>query len=136
MDLVGGVIALIQLADRVITISSKIIEGVKDAPRDILVISTEVASLKNILLTLQTTPAASTLFFPNGPMQLTESCLKELCDLLPSGANAERLSEIPSMRMTFTTLAWPLKESKARRLLAEIALHKSTMLLSVAGHMA
>jgi hypothetical protein len=132
----AGVIAFLQLADKAITVCSRIIDTIKDAPRDIVIISLEIQSLKNILSGLEACSVARTLEAANGPIAMSHDCLQKLCDLLPSDADVQALNSDRKLKVSIVTLAWPLKESKARRLLAEISHHKATLLLGLAGNIA
>ncbi|KAH8880505.1 hypothetical protein GQ53DRAFT_891078, partial [Thozetella sp. PMI_491] len=131
----SSVVAFLQLAETVITVCSQIVGTMKDAPRDILIINAEVESLKNILLGLQNTSAIA-LSAPNGPIALGHDCLESLRKLLPAEGDLQELTSSANVKTFFARLAWPLKEPKARRLLAEMAQHKATMLLSLAGDVA
>ncbi|KAB5515073.1 hypothetical protein GE09DRAFT_1046277 [Coniochaeta sp. 2T2.1] len=69
-----------------------------------------------------------------GPIEACRRCLVSLEALLPpypskSAQNGRR-------KITFAELAWPLKESRARKLLVEISLHKLTLLLAITGDIA
>jgi hypothetical protein len=75
--------------------------------------------------------------FPLNCMGLIEacrSCLASLEALLPTDFGATDGSTVPRRRrITLTELAWPLKRSKAMKLLAEISQHKSTLLFAMSG---
>lgn len=138
MEVAAAGIALFQLLDRVIQISKHIIDTVKDAPNDIQLIHSEILSLRFILEQLRD---SRTLEIPvltgiNGSLQRCKIAVEKLEVLLGwdaillSSGKKRKTSEI-----TFATLAWALKESKARKLLAEISQQKGTILLALSGSM-
>jgi hypothetical protein len=130
----ASIAAFVQLADNVIC--SHLIGAAKDAPRDMVMISSEVSSLKAILtcfsedsLHPSTAQALPTLFAALGPIWACHNSLEALQHLLPKiPINS---SERASFRMS--DLTWALKESKVRKLLAELNTHKSTLLLALSG---
>jgi hypothetical protein len=133
----AGTIAFIQLADSVIRACKECIEAIKDAPKDMQMIIGEVTSLKAILesfsavdLHVNTIKLVPGLFEATGPVEACQRCLSTLRLLLPSD-----LPEASLTRITFAELAWPMKQSKARKLLAEISGHKATLLLAITGDM-
>ncbi|KAK0750197.1 hypothetical protein B0T18DRAFT_437483 [Schizothecium vesticola] len=84
------------------------------APTNIRVIFCEVSSLRTIAC---------------------RRCMAELEALLPS-LGALSGPTAPGQRRTKITLAelaWPLKQSKARKILAELSQHKATLLLVISG---
>ncbi|KAK4159498.1 hypothetical protein QBC43DRAFT_326990 [Cladorrhinum sp. PSN259] len=132
-EFAASIVAFIQLTDGVIRICSHIIGTAKDAPRDMVMISGEVTSLRAILscfaqteLHPMTRQALSTLFAPCGPIQHCYQSIVELERLLP------RNPEDPG---AINRLTWALKEGKIRKLLADVSLHKSTLLLALTGDM-
>ncbi|KAK4444242.1 hypothetical protein QBC34DRAFT_360671 [Podospora aff. communis PSN243] len=149
----ASVIAFVGLADRVIRAAQFCIDTLRDAPSDIRMVFCEVSSLKTIvdILTLPDQPAPNSdskgtiasidpSFPPNwaGPIEACQRCLTSLEALLPSGVGVSA-PDGPSpsaqgrRRLTLAELAWPLKQSKARKLLAEISQHKATLLLAISG---
>jgi len=125
----ASVLAFIGLADRIIQISKYCIDGVQDAPSDIRMIHGEASSLRAIVDVLTETEAPS-LFEKDGPFEACRRCLSDLEGLLPADANSGHARRL---RLTLAELAWPLKQSKARKLLAELSHHKSTLLLIISG---
>lgn len=132
-EFAASVVAFIQLADGVIRICSHIIGAAKDAPRDMVMISGEVTSLRAILscftdaqLHPKTEEALPTLFAASGPIQGCYRAIVALDRLLPKN---------PADPGAIRKLSWALKEGQVRKLLAEISLHKSTLLLALTGDM-
>ena len=135
-EFAASIVAFIQLTDSVIRICSHFISSAKDAPRDLVIISSEVTSLRAILacfskenLHPKTAEALPTLFAPTGPIQACYRSITALECLLP------KIPDDGTRRMGFnlSDMAWALKESQVRKLLAEITLHKSTLLLALTG---
>ncbi|KAK4222372.1 hypothetical protein QBC38DRAFT_490069 [Podospora fimiseda] len=134
-EFAASIIAFIQLTDTVIRVCSHVIGTAKDAPRDMIMISGEVTSLRAILtcftdsdepLHPNTEQALPTLFSATGPIQGCYQSIVELENLLPKN---------PSDASAFKRLTWALKEGQIKKLLAQISLHKSTLLLALTGDM-
>lgn len=136
-EFAASIIAFIQLTDTVIRVCSHVIGNVRDAPRDMVIITSEVTSLRAILSCLHqddlhpsTAEALPTLFAPSGPIQAcykSITALERLLPKVPDDASARNMS------FNLVSLSWALKESQVRKLLAEITLHKSTLLLALTG---
>jgi hypothetical protein len=136
----ASVAAFIQLADSVLRMCNDYIQAIKDAPKDMLIIIGEMTSLKAILesfravdLHVNTIKLVPSLFETMGPVEACRRCLLTLQSLLPQD-NPE-ISQGKPRKITIADLTWPLKQSKARKLLAEISGHKSTLLLAITGDM-
>ncbi|KAI9157949.1 Vegetative incompatibility protein [Paramyrothecium foliicola] len=135
----ASVLAFIGLADRIIRASQYVVDSIQDAPNDVRMILGEVISLRAIVESLEiqewsddSTPGLlADLFKTSGPIDTCRRCLSELEGLLPSFAKED--SGISKRRLHISQLAWPLKQSKARKLLAEISHHKATLLLAISG---
>ncbi|KAK2693816.1 hypothetical protein QWA68_008438 [Fusarium oxysporum] len=69
----------------------------------------------------------------NGPIKSCHSCLASLVALLPPTMGQSQTGK--RRKLTLVDLAWPLKQSKVRKLLAEISHHKATLLLAMSGDM-
>jgi hypothetical protein len=136
----ASVVAFIQLAGSVIRLCNDYIQTIKDAPKDMQIIIGEVTSLKAILenfravdLHANTIKLVPSLFQTMGPVEACRRCLLTLRSLLPK--DKPEVSQGELRRITIADLAWPLKQSKVRKLLAEISGHKSTLLLAITGDM-
>jgi hypothetical protein len=125
----ASVLAFIGLADRIIRLSKYCIDGLQDAPSEIRMIHGEVSSLRAIVDVLADTEAPS-LFDKDGPLESCRRCLSDLERLLPAVDTSFRRA---GRRLTVAELAWPLKQSKARKLLAELSQHKASLLLMISG---
>lgn len=140
VSVVNGVIAFIQIADRVIRACNHCIDAVKDAPKDMQMILGETISLRAIIdslnsvdLHVNTMNLVPSLFAPLGPVEACRRCLSQLEGLIPQ-EQPQRASQGKRI-MTLAELAWPLKQSKARRVMEEISQHKATLLLAMTGDM-
>ncbi|KAK0647123.1 hypothetical protein B0T16DRAFT_458984 [Cercophora newfieldiana] len=142
----ASVLAFVGLTDKIIRATRFCIDGLKDAPSDIRLIFCEVSSLRTIVDILtgpdsdgETAVESVVSTFPldwAGPIEACRRCLEGLETLLPSvipGAFNTGSTTASRRRITLAELAWPLKQSKARKLLAEISQHKATLLLAISG---
>ncbi|OBT87645.1 hypothetical protein VE02_02686 [Pseudogymnoascus sp. 03VT05] len=146
MDSVGTIIAIIQVADRVIGLCKFYIETADGAPLDLRSILVEISSFKAILETLQFISSLSdaekstnlnALFNPDGPIDHSQKLVLELEKLIPSQDLLQAADSKASQPMrnkakrALITLGWPLKESKAAKLMGEIARCKTTISLAL-----
>ena len=143
-EAVGSIIAIIQITDRVIGLCKYYIESLRDVPSSLRAMLVEISSLKTIcenmdfLITCGSTPSSisNMLFAKHGPIESCKDALFGLEKLLPSAsvrAPEEPLSKKRKMAKAYDTLAWPLKEGKAKKYLEEITRHKETLSLSIAA---
>lgn len=123
----ASLLAFIGLADRIIRLSKYCIDGVQDAPSDFRIIHGEVSSLRAIVDDLTENDQLS-LFAKGGALEACHRCLSDLEGLLPADTSQGR-----RRRLTIAELAWPLKQSSARKFLAELSQHKATLLLIISG---
>ncbi|KEY73582.1 hypothetical protein S7711_09197 [Stachybotrys chartarum IBT 7711] len=142
LSIATSVVAFVELASRIIRASQYCIDAIKDAPSDIQMILGEVSSIKAIVENFEEphpgpedgdNRLVSRLFAKGGPIEACQRCLGGLEGLLPMVAS----TNLTTKRRGFSLveLSWPLKQSKARRLLAEISHHKATLLLAISGDM-
>ncbi|KAK3385296.1 vegetative incompatibility protein het-e-1 [Podospora didyma] len=135
----ASILAFISLADKIIRASRHYLATIQDAPTDIEMILGEVSSLKAIIASIgdlaqqqrqeNASPRlVSSIFSRGGPVEACRRCLVALQALLPEVGGGDK-----PHRLIISQLAWPLKESKARKLLAEISHHKATLLLAISG---
>ncbi|KAG4283041.1 hypothetical protein FPRO06_09714 [Fusarium proliferatum] len=132
----ASVLAFIGLADRIIRTCKYYIEAIEDAPKDIQMILGEATSLRAIIDSIGESSATSlvpNLNERNGPIKSCHSCLASLEALLPDTIGQYKTGK--RRKLTLVDLAWPLKQSKVRKLLAEISHHKATLLLAMSGDM-
>ncbi|KAK0618870.1 hypothetical protein B0T14DRAFT_430357 [Immersiella caudata] len=156
----AGIIAVIQIADRVIELCKYYIETARDAPSDIQHIFVETSSIKAVLDSLHflhatsrqheaahgtlptqtpdpTTHALNHLYGDRGPVEACRRILTDMSYLFPQGSPNAAEPNIPpntskaKAKAILTALAWPLKEGKAKKLLAELVQHKTTVNLAL-----
>ncbi|TDZ37092.1 hypothetical protein CTRI78_v011187 [Colletotrichum trifolii] len=136
--LAASVFATIQIADRVIGLCKQYIQGVKQARADLRAILVETSTIKATLETVKSVidldaGQSDSLSGLGGPLGPVESCRKAIAELekllastsrgTPSGGSRQRI------QATYEHLAWPLKRLKARCLLEDMAMQKSTITL-------
>ncbi|RYO78800.1 hypothetical protein DL764_010087 [Monosporascus ibericus] len=138
VSLGASIVTFIEVTDRIIRACKYCVETIKDAPKDMQMIMGEAISLRAILDSLgaadlhpKSMQLLPDLFGKRGPVEAIRNALSELENLLPKETPGFPTSN--SHRRVLAQLAWPLKESKARKLLAEISHHKSTLLLASTG---
>ena len=135
----ASVIAIIQIADRIIGLCKFYLGTARDAPSDLRVIFVETSALKTILENLNfltacdgpDSKAARRMSGADGPI---EGCLRtvtELENLFPSDSVRTKGSKKSKFDSVLIALAWPLKESKARKLLDEMMRYKTTISLAL-----
>jgi len=141
--LAAGVIAVIQMTDRISNICKHYIESVKDCPSQLRVILVEVSMLKTLLENLQIfhnsnamSDIITSLSKPDGPVEGCKKSIVALEKLFPDESsktqNIQRGSEKKrKLTATVSALAWPLKEKRAQKLLEEIRQYKATISLAL-----
>ncbi|RYP39897.1 hypothetical protein DL767_002016 [Monosporascus sp. MG133] len=117
-EFAASIVAFIHLADSVIRVCSYFISNARDAPRDMVIISSEVTSLRAILscfnkndLHPKTAEALPTLFASPGAIQACYKSVTALERLLPT------VPDDATRKMSFnmSDLAWALKEPQVRK---------------------
>ena len=135
-------IAIIQIADRIISLCKFYVETARDAPSDLRAILIETSTLKTILENLNFLTAcdgpdsatAKQISGADGPIEGSFRTVTELEKLFPSdsiGTRGRKGSKKRRFNLVLTALAWPLKESKARKLLDEMMRYKATIILAL-----
>ncbi|KAK8006213.1 hypothetical protein PG991_012510 [Apiospora marii] len=129
----ASIIAFLELTKRIVSTCKYCIETIKDAPKDFQMILGETTSLEAIIESLKASNAESPGL--SVTLEACRRCLSDLERLLPKlQGNSSPSSN--RRRITLANLAWPMKESKARKLLSEVSQHKATLLLAISGDMA
>ncbi|KAK4194838.1 hypothetical protein QBC40DRAFT_27893 [Triangularia verruculosa] len=146
----ASVIAVIQLTERVVTVTKSYIQHVKNYPKEFRAISVEISSLKIVLgsLTLFVNDARdledaailTTLLSREGPVNACQAALEKLEKLIspvaetsgPAGTPTKGLDQ-QRVREIFQRLKWPSQASNAKQLLEEIMRHKTTISLGLGG---
>ena len=138
----ASVIAIIQVADRIIGACKSYVSSVRDAPSDLRSILLEISALKTVFENLQflnscnspCSPIVDSLCGADGPVEGCLLSVNELAGLFPpddvhvAGQGQLKRRKIKS---NLVSLAWPLKETKARKLLDDILRYKSTITLAL-----
>ena len=138
----ASVIAIIQITDRVIGLCKFYIETARDAPSDLRVILIETSALKTILENLNflsacdssVLAATGSLSGEDGPIKGCLRTAAELENLFPTDeaqTTGWKRSKRRKLGSILTALAWPLKESRARKLLDEMMRYKTTISLAL-----
>lgn len=139
---VGAVIAVVQLTDRVIVLCKYWIEAVRDAPADLRSILLEVSMLRTIFQNVEflvscddaSSAILKDLSQPNGSIEHCREILTALVGLLPTDSAKSGHSVTPQKENgagMAARLAWPFRQSKARKLLEELGRAKMTINLSL-----
>lgn len=140
---VASVVAVIQITDRIANFCRHYLGSVRDAPSDIRLILLETTALNTIFENLRflntckqadVSKAVRSLAAPNGPIEGCKRAVTELEQLLPTEHTSHQTRSWWKKRkakVTLTSLAWPMKESNARKLLEEIGRCKLTINLAL-----
>lgn len=138
----AGVIAVIQISDRIAIVCEHYIESVHGTPSELRRVLIEISSLGTIFENLEflrtchgrVSAIVSSLLSKDGPVEECHRSIKELESLFPSKSIHEASkgrSKKRKLQATLSALAWPLNQNKAKRLLADIARHRETILLTL-----
>lgn len=135
VSLTANIVAILHVANRVITLCKKFLEAVRDAPCDIRLILVEVSTLRAILDNLHFLvseghgpPTLSALTRDHGPIKGCQKAIAELESLLPP----ESVFATDSKRNALlAAVKWTMKDAKARALLDELREYKITINLAL-----
>lgn len=139
---IGTVIAIIQIAARVIELSRHYIGTIRDAPSEIRSILLETSMLQTVLKHIEfltscneaVSTTLSNLSQPDGPIQHCQKILTDLVGLFPADVISTRNGDgswKEKRTSMIARLAWPLKEPKAQKLLQELGRYKSAINLAL-----
>jgi hypothetical protein len=136
----ASVIAVVQIADRIVGLCKFYIESVADTPLELRTVLIEISALKaifeNLDFLIKTDSAASqllnSLLGSDGPIEGCLSTVRELERLFPSDSIPNASHNATGMRRrkmhaAMAVLAWPLKATKARQLLQQIVQFKTSI---------
>ncbi|KAI9773868.1 MAG: hypothetical protein M1840_006094 [Geoglossum simile] len=140
----ASIIAVIQISDRIIGLTKYYIEAVHDAPRDLHVIRIEVSTLKAVFESLKLLQDSEYTLSKNlkklgekdGAVEGCRRAVLELGKLLDPTPQSTNNGKRRRIQATLSSLAWPFKESKAKKLLDEISRYKITITLSLSAEQA
>lgn len=138
----ASLIAVIQVADRIIGICKSYISSVHDAPSDLRAILIEISAAKAVYENLKFLDScgspgsllSNSLSGADGPIEGCLRSVNELAGLFPTDdvrVKGQGQSKRRKIKSTLVSLAWPLKETKARKLLEDILRYKSTITLAL-----
>jgi hypothetical protein len=139
VGLAASIIAVVEICRHIVTLAKNYLNAVQDAPQALQAVLTETSALKNVFESLDCTdssqslpPYIQKLGGPNGPIEGCRRCGAELEKLIDAGVpvTAAR-GKRRKVQETITSLAWPLKESKARKLCDELLQYKNTIVLEL-----
>ncbi|KAM7184713.1 hypothetical protein V8F33_012827, partial [Rhypophila sp. PSN 637] len=156
MEFAASLIAVVGLADQVIRCCTRYISAVKDCPGDIRVLLIETSTLKSVIGSLEvlyktngganSDPGLGQLFLGlgrnDGPIKGCRDCLAEIDKLLPDdrtqedgeedhdGAGGKRKKR-RALQPTIERLAWPLRETKAKKLVDELRRFRENICLAL-----
>lgn len=139
---ISSVTAIVQISDRIIGVCKYYIKTARDAPSDLRAILIEVLTMKTIFETQEfltehnkeLSSVVSSLSGEGGPIEGCRRSITELERLLHQNIvkhGGQGGSQRRKMQSTSAALAWPLKASKARKLLDDIMRHKATVSLAL-----
>lgn len=145
MEFAASLIAVVGLADQVISCCYRYISAVKDCPSDIRVLLVETSTLKSVVGNLEIlhqtnpNPTLNQLFLglgtDDGPIKGCRHCLAEIEKLLPDDKTTESHDGVGKKRRalqpTLERLAWPLRETKARKLVEELRRFRESISLAL-----
>ncbi|KAE8441533.1 hypothetical protein EG329_004879 [Mollisiaceae sp. DMI_Dod_QoI] len=138
----ASIIAVIQIADRVIGLCKFYLETVHDAPADLRAILIETSTMKTILESVKFLTSCNDglssildgLLGPDGPIEGCRQSIAKMEGLFPSiysqGPRGGR-SKRQKVHATLAYLAWPLKQAKAKELVEEVSRFKATISLAL-----
>jgi hypothetical protein len=137
----ASIIAVIQIADRIIGLTKQYIEAVQDAPRDLHVIRIETSTLKAIFESLKLFQDSERFLLDNfqnldgenGPIEGCRRSLSNLERLFGPDVDTTVQGKRRKIQVTLSGLAWPLKQSKAKKLLDEVLRYKTTISLALSS---
>ncbi|TVY84720.1 putative ankyrin repeat protein [Lachnellula suecica] len=140
LSVTGTLIAVIQISSTVVSICYEYRQGAKNASREIVQISDELSSLRDVLEALlklverfefSTSPARLATFEllvkPDGPLLTCQRELERLKKQLDPGVG---------WRAVRKALVWPLKEGEMKKALGALERLKSTMQLALSADQA
>lgn len=137
----ASIIAVIQISDRIIGLTKDYIDGVQDAPRDLHIIRIETSTLKAVFESLKFVHNSGNAISENlqnlarqdGAVAGCRRVVSNLEKLIDTEVDTAMRGKRQKIQATLSNLAWPLKESKAKKLLEEMAKYKTTITLALSS---
>jgi hypothetical protein len=141
VSLTASFVAMVQIADSIMSICKGYITSVKDAPRDLRAIMIEVGSVKSVLEVFESlieghghdvSSILQKLKGSSGPLEGCREALAALESLFPTAAQSKPTnSKRKKILLSLENLAWPFKESRARKTLEDLGRYKSAISLAL-----
>jgi len=136
----GTLIALLQISSAVISFCYEYRQGTKSAAREVVQISDELNSLKDVLEALLKLVESSASSESSARLSTFELLVKADGPLLTCQSELERLKKQlepeKGWRAVRRTLVWPLKEAEMKRALDALERLKSMMQLALSADQA
>lgn len=141
LSITASIIAVTQLAGKIVSVCAKYVRNVKDAPNDLRIIMIEVGSVKGIAEALQhlvpherdddASAALRSLQSVHAPLEGCKQALTALDSLFPSEIERAPDGKRRKLHLSLESLAWPLLAHKAKKLLDDVGRHKATISLAL-----
>ena len=138
LSVAASIIAVIQISGKLVKWCTAYIESVKDAPQDLRIIHVEISTLKAVFEPLKVLSDNISSFERLHALQRPiENCRRAVTDLhklvgFDQHDQDGRQDAAPSAKAgTLSSLFWPKKMSRARKLTDEIGRYKTTISLAL-----
>jgi hypothetical protein len=138
--LAASIIAVIQISERIVGITKRYIEAVQEVPRDLHVILIEISTLKAVFESLKFVQGSENAvpynlqnLGHNGAIEGCRNTVSELEKLLEPDPKRNSKGKRQKVQAALNTLAWPLKENRAKKLLDDISRFKITITLALSS---
>ncbi|KAH7357075.1 hypothetical protein BKA65DRAFT_534818 [Rhexocercosporidium sp. MPI-PUGE-AT-0058] len=137
LSVAASTFAIVQIADRIITLCKQYISGVHDAPAELRVIAVEVGSVKCVLEFLELPSADGTSTIQpileklRIPIQGCHEAFIALEALFPSDPDVPPHGKRQRLAISLAGLAWPFKRDRASKLIEQIGSYKATIMLGL-----
>jgi hypothetical protein len=136
IGIIASIIAVVQIADRVVGLCKDYLETVHDAPSELRAMLIETSTtkiiLENVVFLYSCNNEHSTMFDglagSNGPIEGCRDVIAKMEALFPSEfINPNNRSKRQKVKDSWTRLAWPTKQDKAKKLVEDLSRFKATI---------
>ncbi|KAL5323933.1 hypothetical protein ACEPPN_008475 [Leptodophora sp. 'Broadleaf-Isolate-01'] len=137
LSVAASTFAIVQIADRIITLCKQYLSGVHDAPAELRIIAVEVGSVKCVLEVLEIPSAGGAgtiqpiLEKLKIPIQSCHEAFVALEALFPSEPDGPVQGKRQRLAVSLASLAWPFKRDRASKLIEQIGNYKATIMLGL-----
>ncbi|KAH9220714.1 hypothetical protein DL95DRAFT_519613 [Leptodontidium sp. 2 PMI_412] len=137
LSIIASTFAIVQIADRIITLCKQYLSGVHDAPAELRLIAVEVGSVKCVLEVLELpSPDGTSTIQPileklKIPIQGCHEAFVALEALFPSDPDVPVQGKRQRLAVSLASLAWPFKRDRASKLIEQIGSYKATIVLGL-----